>query len=361
MTAGRHIPALDGIRGLAAILVVLSHFPTFALPVIVNHHVGDYGVLLFFTLSGFLMGHLYLPRIPDRMVLAYYAAARIARIVPLYACISLLSFAIYRFYPDFIYPIGLVELVRQVSFTSSVSVFWSIGPEFQFYFLFPLFWGATYARKAIRGWLYLAIGGGIAICYAASPWLPGFSAFAKMHIFMAGILCAMLVRRLTPAQMDRLLIPLALFSLLFLALLAYPPAPMTDWIFPSTRHDPKHLVYYGDPLKLGASILIILSATIPHPINDHIWGNRVMRLLGAYSFSLYLLHMPLFQLARLTGMAFGLTVPVQIALALTLSIVAAALSHELFERPVGNWVRRKLTTIWGRPQPASPQPMTVET
>ncbi|QCB38939.1 acyltransferase [Sphingobium sp. PAMC28499] len=361
MSPGRHIPALDGIRGFAALLVVFCHFRTFGYPELLHPRAGDYGVLLFFTLSGFLMGHLYLPRTPDRDALASYAAARIARIVPLYACVSLLSFLIYRFvYADFIYPIGLIELVRQGTFTSTVSVFWSIGPEFQFYFLFPAIWAATYAKQPLRGWLYVLIGLIVAGCYAASPWLPGIFALAKMHIFMTGILCAVLVRQIPEDRMTRLFPPLLLFTAAFIWVLIAPPASVSAWVFPPVTNDPKHIIYYADPLKIVACALVILGTAIRHPFNDMLWGNPLMRRLGAYSFSLYLLHMPILQLVRLAGPAWGISMPMQILIATILSLAVAGLSNEMFERPVGNWVRRKLTDALNGHAATRPLPLAAE-
>ncbi|WP_312251089.1 acyltransferase family protein [Sphingobium yanoikuyae] len=357
----RHIPALDGIRGFAASLVVLSHFQSTGFPELLHSRAGDYGVILFFTLSGFLMGHLYLPKKSDYDALVSYAAARIARIIPLYACICLLSFIMHRFiYTDFIYRTELIELFRQVTFTSAAPIFWSIGPEFQFYFLFPIFWTATYAKQPRRGRLYLAIGFVLVACYVTSPWLPGFFALAKMHIFMAGIFGAILIRRIPEVQMARLFGPLLLFTALFVWSIIAPPTSVQLWIFPPISGDPKHIIYYSDPLKIGACMLVIVGATIRHPLNDIIWGNRVIRRLGAYSFSLYLLHMPVLQLVQIQGQALGVNMSIQILSAMTLSLVLAGLSHELFERPVGNWVRRKMTAFLRRSDPGHPLHRALE-
>jgi len=87
-------PELDGLRGVAALIVLLSHVSnkTGLWGGIFGRGGGQIGVMLFFVLSGYLMGMLYLDRPFRRIEVQRYVVHRGARIVPLYYLIVLLSF-----------------------------------------------------------------------------------------------------------------------------------------------------------------------------------------------------------------------------------------------------------------------------
>jgi hypothetical protein len=53
----RKLPALDALRGIAILLVIVSHFFPGNVPyaVVISLYCGKCGVILFFFLSGFLM------------------------------------------------------------------------------------------------------------------------------------------------------------------------------------------------------------------------------------------------------------------------------------------------------------------
>src|SRR5215472_14507248 len=87
------LPCLDGLRGIAAIGVMLFHFNTFFLPQARLPFVGRayLAVDLFFLLSGFVMAHVY-GRLLARNWRAHwweFARARCARIYPLFAMTTL--------------------------------------------------------------------------------------------------------------------------------------------------------------------------------------------------------------------------------------------------------------------------------
>jgi peptidoglycan/LPS O-acetylase OafA/YrhL len=79
------LPALTGVRFVAALLVVLFHFVRVPDVTWLNNLFaeGQRGVEFFFVLSGFVLGYNYFPRAATLSKQEFWAA-RVARIVPLY-------------------------------------------------------------------------------------------------------------------------------------------------------------------------------------------------------------------------------------------------------------------------------------
>ncbi|WP_022683429.1 acyltransferase family protein [Sphingobium bisphenolivorans] len=343
MTRDTHIPALDGMRGFAAVLVLVAHLHALHVPSPLNSHVGDYGVMLFFVLSGFLMGHLYLPRTPDRDAIVRYASARVARIIPLYTAVALISFLLYSLVDrQFPYHVDALQLVRLFTLTSSEAIFWSIGPEFQFYFLFPFLWLAFHLKGPTRRIVFSLIALAILLCYIVSPAMPGFSVFSKLHIFITGIALSLLVNKLPDRLAGAWSIPVTAVGFILLTLLIATPPALAELLYPSTRGDPKHVGYYGDMAKILGCAAVIFSGTIANSFNQRVWGNSVMRWLGACSFSLYLLHMPAFYIANLLRGSLNPPALVHSGVAFGLSFLLAALSHRYCELPANRMLRRRL-------------------
>src|SRR5439155_3386186 len=88
--SGRRITELDGLRGLAILMVVVYHAASYEAP---KHSVLYFallprelmwsGVDLFFVLSGFLIGGILLDHVDSRRYYSVFFARRILRIFPL--------------------------------------------------------------------------------------------------------------------------------------------------------------------------------------------------------------------------------------------------------------------------------------
>jgi peptidoglycan/LPS O-acetylase OafA/YrhL len=93
MSYARRVLSLDGLRGIAAIVVMLFHFNIFFLPQARLPFVGRayLAVDLFFLLSGFVMTHVYGHLLASnwRAHWPKFAIARFARIYPLFAVTTL--------------------------------------------------------------------------------------------------------------------------------------------------------------------------------------------------------------------------------------------------------------------------------
>ena len=90
------IRRLNTLRGIAALIVVISHFSNTSglWGKVLGQGAGQFGVMLFFLLSGFLMSHLYWEREPTSRTQLFYAVSRVARVIPLYLVVVFFSFII---------------------------------------------------------------------------------------------------------------------------------------------------------------------------------------------------------------------------------------------------------------------------
>lgn len=168
----RHIVALDGLRGLAVIMVLGEHLgggrhsTLLVVRMVANTlRFGWAGVTLFFVLSGFLITgilwdsfsrqgwwHRFYLRRFLRIFPLYYLALAYSFVLALFvAHPALHAFPVYVFYlQDFPWFNKWTGLVPQNWFV--LSHFWSLAVEEQFYLLWPFLLYAMRKRRSVAMW-----------------------------------------------------------------------------------------------------------------------------------------------------------------------------------------------------------------
>ena len=138
------IRKLNTLRGIAALIVVVSHYSNTSnlLNGALGKGAGQFGVMLFFLLSGFLMSYLYMRKEFDGNEIYRYAVARIARVIPLYLVVVLCSYLLQKLgIIGVLYDIPNKEsLFSHIALLSGTSVLWTIPTEIQFYLVFVFLW-----------------------------------------------------------------------------------------------------------------------------------------------------------------------------------------------------------------------------
>jgi len=160
-TQSIYLPGLNGIRAIAAIGVVVSHITRrgadFGLdPYLFGSYEGEtvgwdlaeFGVTMFFTLSGFLITYLLLIERQNAPVniLKFYMR-RILRIWPLYYAyilVCVIVWFLFQLHPNYDVFAFYIFFAANVPFIMSASMpflihFWSLGVEEQFYLFWPWF------------------------------------------------------------------------------------------------------------------------------------------------------------------------------------------------------------------------------
>ncbi|MBB3352948.1 peptidoglycan/LPS O-acetylase OafA/YrhL [Rhizobium sp. BK049] len=330
MSRPDYIPSLDGLRGLAALLVVQAHiglvFPNTGLHFIT---IGSEAVGLFFALSGFLMAHLYGSRPVTKETVLDFLVSRFARIYPVYLAAVLLVAALSGMQSlNFVQPIiGGTEFLRHVFLMGSSGVFWSIPPEIQFYLFFPILWLCL-----TRPQRYSGVIAGLAVLVVVDGLLelpgPGILLVSKLPYFLFGALAGAMHScwdRWRPSAST------GAFTLFLLAVFF-----TYRHVLPGFSHE-----FWGLQSALAAAVIVALAARQP-PIAAHVLAAAPMRFLGAISFSLYLFHVPITFLVR---RAFDGLIPEPVLVLVALGVAAAGawFIHETIEVP-----SRRLFVAWWR-------------
>jgi peptidoglycan/LPS O-acetylase OafA/YrhL len=343
------VPVLHGVRGLAALLVFVSHAANVCFGgAYLGNGGGQLGVMLFFMLSGYLMAMLYLRRTPDSGQLAGFAVNRLARIYPMFALAVIANYVIFHVAPRFgTYGVRTVsDLVEHLLFIKGYSVFWTIGPEVVFYGLFLLLWVAR-SRSATAFSIVLAA----MLLASLVPGMPvrDNSILALHHrlpYFLVGMVLGLFHERWRNARPA--LSQVSFYGCLLLLVFSFPQL-VALWIRlpPDMLADPSSAMWMH-PFYLALCAALLLAALAASP---WLLTNRTAVFMGKISFSFYLLHvMVLINLhAAFPGHPWSV-----IATALLLTAALSWLCYASVESPCRRWLRSRLGTVRTRLEKAAP-------
>ncbi len=198
-----YMPALTGIRAIAAYLVFFHHYNTKVFPAFINRLFWEFhiGVNIFFVLSGFLIYYRYYNHVQlGRKWLGQYFMNRVARIYPVYAILTLASF---YFFPKLnadtsVFFGGAQDhlnlLLLNLTFLkgffynfvfTGIAQSWTLTIEECFYLLAPLFFLLLRKNKNFFVYLPLLITAiGIMLVKLMGPYSAGTHAFYGDSTFM---------------------------------------------------------------------------------------------------------------------------------------------------------------------------------
>jgi peptidoglycan/LPS O-acetylase OafA/YrhL len=314
----RRIPQLDGLRGIAVLSVVLFHyvlsipFPKGGIGARFQDcfRLGEYGVDLFFVLSGFLIGGILLDSRESPRYFGTFYLRRFHRIFPLYylwlmlyivlglSVFSHLPASIRAVWngwrPAVVYALFLQNLVpKQLLGISAawLGPLWSLAVEEQFYLLMPLavrflpkhrlvqFLVTTtllspLLRVAISTWAYPRV-----VRYVATP--------LRADALAMGVLLALALRNQTwQTRIIRNLrwlytmIVLLLGGIIYMAAQSPLPDNRTECI----------LVFL---MGTFFAAIILLALVQPQGAWARFCSLSVLRSLGGVSYCIYVIHLPM--------------------------------------------------------------------
>jgi peptidoglycan/LPS O-acetylase OafA/YrhL len=295
---------IDGLRALAVLSVIFHHY------LVPGFRGGFVGVDVFFVISGFLIAaHIESEIAAGRFSLLAFYERRIRRILPalfvMYALFLLLASQV-QFPRDFNLQSRLAAYV--IPFLANYAFYqnagnysgefaghivllhtWSLAVEEQFYLFFPLLMMAI-SRFVRRGYpvvLWPMAVASLVLCVvgtyidpSAAFYLTPFRAWE----LLAGALLA--VGKFSPPRDDRVRAVVALLGLLLIA--------GSDLLLSENTPYPGEWALVP---CAGAVAILYASCDRSMPVGK-LLDNPIMRRIGLWSYSLYLIHWPLLVLAQ---------------------------------------------------------------
>jgi peptidoglycan/LPS O-acetylase OafA/YrhL len=304
-----HIPALDGLRGIAILMVILWHYVAFTQP----FFPGWAGVDLFFVLSGYLITWKLMAAKGQPHYFSRFYRNRALRILPLYYILVLGFFlAVSLFVKEKSLPTLDIYIHHWKSFLiftqnwtfiffgrprdPSLTPLWSLAVEEQFYLVWPLIIlltpDSTFRLKVFPFLLLLVLLVRTA-CYLSAP-PSGESAYYNTFFRMDGFLTGSLLFQLHNAR-----IKIAGYWIKWSICILFAISVLCCLLI-------KNVIPYNPFFATaGYTVLALLFACLLHLAVQpgyHAFAvfltGKFLRFCGRISYCLYLVHVPILQIIQ---------------------------------------------------------------
>jgi peptidoglycan/LPS O-acetylase OafA/YrhL len=314
----RVIPTLDGLRGLAILIVMIHHFtyyrPTAGLDLAIGNVVffGWTGVDLFFVLSGFLITGILLDSRGSERYFTNFYARRILRIFPLYFLVLFIAFVVLPMFPvvnEVL--IGHPELPPQWPYWSFltnvfiaeagwvhgwVDVAWSLAIEEHFYLIWPLLIWLCPPRVVAVLCASIIVAEPVARIFARESGMQALPIYVltwfRLDGLAVGALLAVAHRRGLFPSLDRWVPAIVIAGVASLVVFTIMGGHTWWWNRWMQQYGYSVIAIVGGAMLVGA---------VNRPADS--WWPRTLsagwlRSFGKYSYAMYLIHAPVMRAVR---------------------------------------------------------------
>ena len=318
-TLPNYIPALTGVRALAAYLVFVSHFYYVfgeSIPQSVQSFFREFhiGVTIFFVLSGFLIAFRYFDNFSlDKDWFKQYLKNRVARIYPMYFLLTICAFVAAYFTHDNAvtagseHPVGI--FLMNITFVrgffndfkfSGIAQGWSLTVEECFYFSAPLMFFAArkWGRFYLQPILITGFGFILVLIFRNVNWYGFFGNFTFMMLntflgrcfeFFAGIMLALFIKRKGFDRGNRIPFTYIGFFLVFFCIWIMSVIPVLPG---DTFGQQNPLGIITNNYLLAVAITLFFYGLLTESsVLKKVLANRFVELLGKSSYIFYLIHL----------------------------------------------------------------------
>ena len=344
-----YFDALDGLRGISILLVLLHHTQRFQPGFIRTlQENGRYGVALFFVISGFLICTLLLreEEVTGKIDLWKFYGRRALRLLPLYYAVLLLQavmvFCLKQYTPEnqalFIdkLPAYLLYYSNWLATASEGPFFqaWSLAVEEQFYIAFGLLLffahrrlvlAALFAALAVKITVYQLFG---ALDAGSAVWRVIFS---YREPILYGVLAAFALNQRTCYEAFQR----RLNSKWTVAILG---VAITAWL---CRHPMQHESFLDAQLLYLLMTLLVVGLVVQPAIP--LLGGRFLTHVGKISYGIYLMHM--FVISAVRKLPGGTSPFFCFVLSSAAAIFVASLVYQFFERPIIAFYKKRFSPL----------------